>query len=60
MNSCQANQSIKCTVSQCKYHCENENYCSLDCIQIGTHETNPTVKQCTDCMSFDVKSSCCK
>ena len=33
----------------------SENYCSLNQIQVGTHETDPTVKQCTDCMSFDRK-----
>ena len=38
-----------------QHHCESENYCSLEKIQIGTHETDPTVKQCTDCMSFDRK-----
>lgn len=49
------NQSIKCSVTQCKYHCDTENYCSLNCIQVGTHETNPTMTQCTDCESFEVK-----
>lgn len=49
------NQSIKCSVTQCKYHCDSENYCSLNCIQVGTHETNPTMTQCTDCESFEVK-----
>lgn len=52
---CHANKSIQCTVSQCKHHCGEENYCSLDKIQVGTHEADPTVKQCTDCMSFDRK-----
>ena len=47
-----ANKSIACTVHQCAHHCENENYCSLDRILVGTHETNPTVDQCTDCKSF--------
>ncbi|MBR5478739.1 MAG: DUF1540 domain-containing protein [Clostridia bacterium] len=51
------NQSIKCTVSQCQYHCNTENYCSLSSIKVGTHETNPTMPQCTDCESF-VKKSC--
>lgn len=49
---CQANRCIACTVTQCKYHCDTENYCSLEKIQVGTHEADPTVKQCTDCMSF--------
>lgn len=52
---CGANRSIGCTVTQCKHHCGSENFCSLDYIQVGTHETDPTVKQCTDCMSFDRK-----
>ena len=53
-NNCQANQSIACTVQQCRYHCENQNYCSLEKIQVGTHEAHPT-----DCQSFKVKESCC-
>ncbi len=53
---CKANHSIGCTVTQCKYHCEKENYCSLDKIMVGTHEANPTMKQCTDCDSFEVKN----
>ena len=50
--SCKANASIKCTVSQCAYHCADENYCTLDAIRVGTHEANPTECQCTDCESF--------
>lgn len=46
------NTSIKCTVEQCKNHCKGENYCSLDCITVGTHELNPTKDECTDCKSF--------
>jgi hypothetical protein len=34
-----------------------EDYCSLDCIKVGTHEANPTVPECTECDSF-VKRSC--
>ena len=50
-----ANKSIECTVRQCAHHCESENYCSLDKIKVGTHECNPTMDQCTDCMSFRKK-----
>ena len=50
-----ANRCIECTVSQCRHHCGSENYCSLERIMVGTHECDPTVKQCTDCMSFDRK-----
>ena len=47
-----ANKCIECTVQSCAYHCDSANYCSLDKIMVGTHETNPTVDQCTDCKSF--------
>lgn len=56
MNPCNANEAIHCSVSQCKHHCEQKEYCSLPSIQIGTHELNPTMDQCTDCKSFQVKS----
>lgn len=52
------NSSIMCSVTQCKNHCANENYCSLNCINVGTHETDPKVPECTDCKSF-VKKGCC-
>ncbi|MBQ3225994.1 MAG: DUF1540 domain-containing protein [Clostridia bacterium] len=53
--NCKANECIKCTVQQCKYHCMDQNYCSLDSIMVGTHENNPTMNQCTDCKSFAPK-----
>ncbi|WP_300382310.1 DUF1540 domain-containing protein [Clostridium sp.] len=49
------NSSIGCTVKQCRYHAMSENYCSLNSIQIGTHEQNPTKIECTDCNSFALK-----
>ena len=49
------NECIKCTVEQCRHHHDTKNYCTLDSIQVGTHEMNPTQDQCTDCMSFAVK-----
>lgn len=55
MEKTNANHCIKCTVQQCEYHCTNDNYCSLDCITVGTHEMNPTQDQCTDCKSFQMK-----
>lgn len=55
MDNNYANQSIKCSVTQCKHHCCSQNNCSLNCIQVGTHECNPTQEQCTDCMSFEKK-----
>jgi len=53
MNS--VNQSIKCTVSQCRHHAQGQNYCTLNDIMVGTHETDPKQKQCTDCESFERK-----
>lgn len=47
-----ANTSIKCTVNQCKHHCSDKEYCSLDCISIGSCECDPHSEKCTDCLSF--------
>ena len=58
-NNSSPNKSIKCTVTQCAYHCQSKDYCSLSSIQVGTHEKNPTVPECTDCMSFVKKPGCC-
>ena len=58
MNShnCDApNRSIHCTVHSCAHHCDGEQYCSLESIQVGTHEDSPTQPECTDCMSFRVR-----
>lgn len=48
----QPNHCIACSVKQCAHHCGEENYCELDRVSIGTHEANPTVCQCVDCLSF--------
>ncbi|MBQ3123018.1 MAG: DUF1540 domain-containing protein [Firmicutes bacterium] len=47
------NSSIKCTVNSCKYNNTSKNYCTLSCVSIGTHEKNPSMDQCTDCLSFE-------
>lgn len=47
------NASIECSVNSCKYHCTNEDYCSLNKIHVGTHEQHPKMDQCTDCQSFE-------
>ena len=49
------NPSIQCTVDQCKFHAKSENYCTLNQIMIGTHESNPKVVECTDCNSFELQ-----
>ena len=46
------NKSIHCTVKQCVNHSSCADYCSLYSITVGTHESNPTVEQCTDCLDF--------
>lgn len=46
------NESIACTVCNCSYHAKNDDYCTLEKIKVGTHESNPTDKECTDCESF--------
>ena len=53
--NCHANKSIECTVKQCAHHCGEANFCSLERILVGTHEANPTMDECTDCMSFRKK-----
>lgn len=52
------NKSIGCTVNNCKYHAQEIDYCTLEKIQVGTHESNPTQVECTDCKSFELKSDC--
>lgn len=52
------NPSIKCDVASCKHNMDSEHYCTLNCIKVGTHEANPTVPECTDCLSFEKKSCC--
>ena len=54
--NCEANKSIRCSATQCKNHCQSEDYCSLSSIMVGTHEPNPTMIECTDCTSFQLKS----
>ncbi|SFR54601.1 DUF1540 domain-containing protein [Anaeromicropila populeti] len=49
------NTSIECSISNCAYHAQAVDYCTLDKIKVGTHESNPTKKECTDCESFSMK-----
>lgn len=46
------NKSIGCSVQQCKFHSSSADYCSLDKIMVGTHESDPKMPECTDCNSF--------
>ncbi|MBN1046873.1 MULTISPECIES: DUF1540 domain-containing protein [unclassified Clostridium] len=49
------NPSIKCSVLSCKYNNGAQNYCTLDQINVGTHESHPKQVECTDCESFQLK-----
>lgn len=48
----EANRHIGCSVNNCAHHCKDSNYCTLEKIEVGTHECNPTKCECTDCKSF--------
>ena len=52
-SACTPNTSIHCNVTSCAFHCQDAQYCGLNSIQVGTHETNPSMEQCTDCRSFE-------
>ena len=49
------NPSIECSINNCRYHAQSVNYCTLNKIKVGTHESNPTQVECTDCESFELK-----
>ena len=46
------NTCIECTIVNCANHAKDANYCELERIKVGTHQANPTQKECTDCESF--------
>ncbi len=49
-----ANRSIQCSVSNCSYHCADENYCTLNEIRVGAvaGSAHPTDCKETECASF--------
>ena len=57
MKTAGKNDSIQCTIHNCAFHAGAVDCCTLDTIRIGTHELNPTKKECTDCESFKNKMS---
>ncbi|MGH4140548.1 DUF1540 domain-containing protein [Clostridium sp.] len=46
------NNSIGCTVTECKFHCQHDNYCTLNKIEVIKHESVAKTVECTDCASF--------
>ena len=53
--SCGCNKSIACTVKECTHNNNESNYCTLEKIQVKTHESHPTMCECVDCGSFECK-----
>lgn len=49
------NESIGCTVTECKYHSNEKQYCSLDQIQVVKHNSSAVTVEHTDCGSFERK-----
>jgi Domain of Unknown Function (DUF1540). len=41
-NDAYCTQIIMCSVTNCTHHNSTQDYCTLDAIQVGTHEANPT------------------
>lgn len=50
------NCAIHCTTQNCQYNLGTENYCTLNSIQVGSHENCPQSCQCVDCQSFVPKN----
>ncbi|MCB2361820.1 DUF1540 domain-containing protein [Clostridium estertheticum] len=46
------NDSIGCVVSECEYHCKDDNFCTLNKIDVVKHESIAKTPECTDCGSF--------
>ena len=46
------NSSIGCSVQECSYHCKDDNYCTLEKIQVVKHGHPASTIECTDCGSF--------
>ena len=47
---------IKGEVSNCKYHCANENYCTKNVIKVGSCNCDPKNVDATCCQSFEMKA----
>ncbi|MGI6005341.1 MAG: DUF1540 domain-containing protein [Christensenellales bacterium] len=55
MQHSRPNRSIGCTVTNCKYHAGDEQYCALNSIMVGSHQDHPVESESVDCESFEVK-----
>ena len=43
------NPSIGCSVTECNYHCKEDNYCTLDKIEVVKNTQRAETVECTDC-----------
>lgn len=50
------NPSIQCVVSECRYHADSADYCTLDQILVGKDEQFTMKAEGTDCKSFIAKN----
>ncbi|MHC1683598.1 MAG: DUF1540 domain-containing protein [Clostridiaceae bacterium] len=55
-NKNQINDSIGCIVTECEYHANSKNYCTLNHIDVVKHEPSAKTVECTDCGSFKRQS----
>ncbi len=46
------NSSIGCSVTECKFHCKDDNYCTLNKIEVAKHSQMANSVEQTDCGSF--------
>jgi hypothetical protein len=46
------NSSIGCTVTECKFHYKDDNYCTLRKIEVVKHAGRAETVEQTDCGSF--------
>lgn len=46
------NSSIGCNVTECKHHCHEDNFCTLDKIQVVKNSSAANSAEATDCGSF--------
>ena len=49
------NPSIQCGVCECKYHANQEDYCTLNKIMVGKNQDPVNDEKATDCKSFEVR-----
>ncbi len=53
MSNRYVNHCIECSVTNCKNHNKNQNYCALEAIRVGTRESEPQTPSGVDCRSFE-------